>query len=410
MSRDTSPTQNYDFPRPKKGASWAADWDTLVETIDEQLFETDKIKVYEDSNGTVVLEDTVNGNQIELDDDVTMADVASHLAAGDNPHTTTLEQARAEDNQLSGPVSVGDDIATTGGTTVWDSATGAVPQAQLGGPASSLSGYPLSVAMDTEASAYPLANADLANSSVTVAGNNVSLGGSTGVAYTALSDTAASFPIPIGDLASPFALPDITDMDVDGASLTDAETTLYDASAGEFVKSELGGPASSLTSYPLPIGDLDSPFAPDDIASVEGYPFANSDLANSRVAVNAGSGLTTTNVTIGLGGGATVDVEPADFAGALLFDDGADNLQVDESSIDHDNIDQSTVDADDHHDEDHAARHGAGGDDELATALRYEPESEPSTPDAGVVRWYDSGTDAFKAKFDDGSTVTLAEQ
>jgi hypothetical protein len=105
-----------------------------------------------------------------------------------------------------------------------------------------------------------------------------------------------------------------------------------------------------------------------------------------------------------------IAVDPADIAGALLSDDGSDNLAVDESDIGHDSIDQSTVDADDHHDEDHAARHGAGGDDELATALRYEPESEPPTPDAGVVRWYDSGTDAFRAKFDDGSTVTLAEQ
>lgn len=37
-------------------------------------------------------------------------------------------------------------------------------------------------------SAYPLANTDLANSSVTVAGNSVSLGGSTGVAHDDLSD------------------------------------------------------------------------------------------------------------------------------------------------------------------------------------------------------------------------------
>jgi len=105
-----------------------------------------------------------------------------------------------------------------------------------------------------------------------------------------------------------------------------------------------------------------------------------------------------------------IAVEPADFAGALLSDDGSDNLAVDESSIDHDSIDQATVAPDDHHAQDHQSRHGAGDADELATALRYAPESEPSTPTSGVVRWYDSGTDAFKAKFDDGSTVTLAEK
>lgn len=79
--------------------------------IDSDVIETDKIKAYEDSTGTVVLEDKVNDNQVELDDDVTMADVASHLAAGDNPHTTTLEQARSEDNQLSGAVDAdGNDV------------------------------------------------------------------------------------------------------------------------------------------------------------------------------------------------------------------------------------------------------------------------------------------------------------
>jgi hypothetical protein len=116
MTRDTSPTQNYDLPRPEKGASWAADWDTTVETLDEQLFETDNIKAYEDSAGTVILEDTVNGNQLELDDDVTMGDVASHLVADTNPHTTTLEQARSEDNQLSGPVDAGGNDLTNVGT------------------------------------------------------------------------------------------------------------------------------------------------------------------------------------------------------------------------------------------------------------------------------------------------------
>lgn len=57
----------------------------------------------------------------------------------------------------------------------------------------------------------------------------------------------------------------------------------------------------------------------------------------------------------------------------------------------------------------HSTRHGYGGDDELATALKYDPQSEPSTPTDGVVRWYDSTDDAFKAKFSDGSIVTIAQ-
>jgi len=273
QNRDTTPTQKYDLPRPKKGASWAADWDTTVKTIDEQLFETDKIKAYED-NGTVILEDKVNGNQLKLNDDVTMANVASHLIAGDNPHTTTLEQARAEDNQLSGPVDAnGNDVTNVGGLDA----------------------------------------------------NNL-----------------------VGDkilAASALVSGDLTDFEGDGLTLDSASLAAALAASG-------------------------------------GLKFSSGAIA----------------------------VEPADIAGALLQDDGSDNLAVDESSIDHDSIDQATVDPDDHHARDHQSRHGAGGADELATALRYAPESEPSTPTSGVVRWYDSGTDAFKAKFDDGSTVTLAEK
>jgi len=154
------------------------------------------------------------------------------------------------------------------------------------------------------------------------------------------------------------------------------------------------------------------------------------ELASGKTVVIDSNGLRAGGINIGEGveddgdalaaalaasGGLTfasgaIAVEPADIAGALLQDDGSDNLAVDESSIDHDSIDQATVAPDDHHAQNHQSRHGISGADELATALRYQPEPEPSTPASGVVRWYDSGTDAFKAKFDDGSTVTLAEK
>jgi len=50
-----------------------------------------------------------------------------------------------------------------------------------------------------------------------------------------------SYPLPIGDLDSPYALPSITDMDVDSTDLTDSTGpgTLYDASAGEFLRGVL---------------------------------------------------------------------------------------------------------------------------------------------------------------------------
>lgn len=94
--------------------------------IDSDVIETDKIKAFEDSNGTVILEDKVNDNQLKLNDDVTMADVASHLVASDNPHTTTLEQARSEDNQLSGAVNAdGNDVTSVGALGAEEATIGA---------------------------------------------------------------------------------------------------------------------------------------------------------------------------------------------------------------------------------------------------------------------------------------------
>jgi len=37
--------------------------------------------------------------------------------------------------------------------------------------------------------------------------------------------------------------------------------------------------------------------------------------------------------------------------------------------------------------------------------------AEPATPATGeVARWYDTTGEAYKAKFDDGSTVTIAQK
>lgn len=54
---------------------------------------------------------------------------------------------------------------TDGATLVWDSSVGAVPQAQLGGPASSLSAYPLSVGTDTDGD---LAGTNLVDGATTI--------------------------------------------------------------------------------------------------------------------------------------------------------------------------------------------------------------------------------------------------
>jgi hypothetical protein len=82
-----------------------------------------------------------------------------------------------------------------------------------------------------------------------------------------------------------------------------------------------------------------------DHDSLAGF-VSNEHVDHATVDITAGDGLK--------GGGdittsRTLNIEPADFAGTLLSDDGSDNLQVDESDISHDGIDQSTVSEEDHH-------------------------------------------------------------
>jgi len=84
-------------------------------------------------------------------------------------------------------------------------------------------------------------------------------------------------------------------------------------------------------------------------------------LTNDSVMVNGGDGLKNGG-SVALGGSITLDVEPADFAGTGLQDDGADNLQLvntavtvagntvslgGSTAVDH--IDLSNISSDDHH-------------------------------------------------------------
>jgi hypothetical protein len=82
-----------------------------------------------------------------------------------------------------------------------------------------------------------------------------------------------SYPLPIGDLNSPYGLPNITDMDAAGNDLSDSAGpgVIYDASAGVVLQGVLGGPASSLTSYPLPLGsDTDGDLSGNDLSDSAG--------------------------------------------------------------------------------------------------------------------------------------------
>lgn len=106
----------------------------------------------------------------------------------------------------------------------------------------------------------------------------------------------------------------------------EAETVHFDNASGVYPAENVAAALSQLqyaaqiVSYPVGVGDLDSPFSPAAIASVNAYPFANSDLNNSTVTVSAGSGLDTTNSAIGLGGSATLSLSTGGVTSAMIAD------------------------------------------------------------------------------------------
>jgi hypothetical protein len=90
-------------------------------------------------------------------------------------------------------------------------------------------------------------------------------------------------------------------LDVSGYDLVDGNTLVWDSSAGEVPDSALG--------------------------SIE-----NTTLQNDSVTVTGGNGIKNGG-SVSLGSSITLDVEPADFAGSGLNDDGSDNLELTNDSL-----------------------------------------------------------------------------
>jgi hypothetical protein len=91
--------------------------------------------------------------------------------------------------------------------------------------------------------------------------------------------------------------------DLDSNNLEDAGTVIWDTINGHVSQAVLEGPSSSLSSYPLPKGDL-----AEDYALTSRFPLVNSDLQNTSVTVTTGNQLTGGG-SISLGGSATIGVD-----------------------------------------------------------------------------------------------------
>jgi len=147
--------------------------------------------------------------------------------------------------------------------------------------------------------------------------------------------------------------------------IEDGNTTVWDASANEVPQSSLGGPADSLSAYPLAAGDLAEDYVEtsrlpliasdlaedyvltsrlplpagdlaEDYAVTSRFPIPNSDVANSSVTVTAGNQLTGGG-SVSLGGTITVDVDEG--AGSGLDADLLDGNQ--KSDLDSQYVDAS---------------------------------------------------------------------
>jgi|GEM_PF-4567909 len=166
--------------------------------------------------------------------------------------------------------------------------------------------------------------------SVTVAGNSVSLGGSTGVDYTDLASTGSSFPIPNTDLANP-ALTVAGNAVSLGASTAIAHADLSGLGADDHHARDHDHTEAGISPIPNPALANSSVTVAGNSVSLGGSTgIAHSDLSgvgasDHHARPSAGDGLDENANAF--------DVEPADFAGNALEDDGSDNLAVASGSI-----------------------------------------------------------------------------
>lgn len=101
------------------------------------------------------------------------------------------------------------------------------------------------------------------------------------------------------------------------ANLPDHASRHSDGGADELDVADLAGGLGTVDTVPL-----------SDGSAVSWGTVPNTALTNSSVTVTAGDGLKNGG-GVSLGGSTIVDIEPADFAGAGLADDGSDNLTPD---------------------------------------------------------------------------------
>lgn len=335
-------------------------WDTSAQEIPDNAMGAIDNATLTNSNITVSSGDGLKGGgTVALGGSTTINaepdDFAGTFLSDDGSDNLTVDIGRGLENDGSGNIRFDEDVdftftqhvdfsagidiqgdITDGSQIIWDVSAQEIPDSAMGA----------------------IENSTLSNSTVTVsAGNGIKGGGTTSLGGSTTlniepADFAGSFltddgsdnlQVNIGrglesdgsgnisfDEDTDYTFTAIVDFsagfDTQG-DITDGAQTIWDASASYIDQTALENDSVTVTAGDTLTGGGTVALGGSTTLNLDTVP--NSKLANSSVTITAGDGLKSGG-TVALGSSITLDVEPADFAGDGVGDDGSDNLRTDE--------------------------------------------------------------------------------
>lgn len=244
---------------------------------------------------------SVNPNTINFSDSLSVTQSGSRSAEIDVEDDFIFNSG----DTMEGVLDMGSNDLEDGTQTIWDASVGEIPDSALG----------------------QVDNATLTNDSITINANDglksggvVSLGGAVGIDIEP-SDFAGLFLQDDGSDNLAVLIGRGLENDGTGDIRVDEDTSFNFTGVIDFASGlQTDG---DITDTGQVIWDTSAQEIPDSAMGT----ISNSTLANSSLTLTAGDGLKNAG-TVSLGSSITIDIEPNDFAGSFLQDEGADNLGV----------------------------------------------------------------------------------
>lgn len=160
------------------------------------------------------------------------------------------------------------------------------------------------------------------------------------------ASSLSSYPLPIGDLNNPYGLPTITDMDAAGNNLTDSSGpgTLYDATAGEFPRGVLDDEktVTTVTSSTYTTSDEEVVLVDTaTIAATSTITLASSDAESGHetAIIDISGSAATYPITVDTGGTETINGQSSytiasPYTGATFSSDGSNWVTASPAPLD----------------------------------------------------------------------------